>query len=157
MIILLMGVSGSGKSIIGEKLAKELDWTYFDGDDFHSKENKEKMGSGIPLTDEDRWPWLETLAKLIQEKKEKIIVGCSALKQAYRDILCVGPQVKIVYLKGDFELIKKRMEARKGHYFKADLLASQFADLEEPTAGVIVNIDDTIDGIIKQIRIKLKI
>jgi len=157
MIIILMGVSGSGKSVIGKKLAEELRWIYFDGDDFHSKENKEKMGSGIPLTDEDRWPWLETLAKLLREKKEKIIVGCSALKQSYRDILCAKPEVVVVYLKGDFELIKKRMEARKGHYFKADLLASQFADLEEPKDGVVVSINDTIEGIVKQIRIKLKI
>lgn len=157
MIIILMGVSGSGKSVIGEKLAEELGWNYYDGDDYHSKENKEKMGAGIPLADSDRWPWLETLANLIREKKEKIIIGCSALKQAYRDLLCVSSDVIVVYLKGDFELIKKRMEARKGHFFKADMLASQFADLEEPTTGVTVSIDDSIEGVVDQIRTKLKI
>jgi len=160
MVIILMGVSGSGKSVIGIELGKQLDWPFYDADDFHSEESKKKMHAGIPLTDDDRAPWLSTLAELIQkhiELEEHMILACSALKDAYRTTLDVHPSCKFVYLKGSFELIKKRMENRTHHFFNPVLLQSQFDDLEEPTECLVVDIDDSVEGIVKTIREKLKV
>jgi gluconokinase len=160
MIIILMGVSGSGKSVIGIELSKELDWPFYDADDFHTEASKKKMHAGIPLNDEDRLPWLNALADLIQkhtELKEHMILACSALKESYRFTLNVHPSCKFVYLKGSFELIKKRMENRKGHFFNPELLQSQFETLEKPTDCLVVDIDDTVEGIVKTIREKLKV
>ena len=136
MIIILMGVSGSGKTTIGERLAQSLGWPFYDGDQFHPPANVAKMQQSMPLTDEDRWPWLEGIAAWIDATRHAGnhgTVACSALKRAYRDIL-VGerPDVRIVYLKGGRDLIARRLAARNGHFMPPALLDSQFATLEEP-------------------------
>jgi gluconokinase len=150
MIIIVMGVSGCGKSAVGKALAEKLSYPFYDGDDFHSEANKAKMVADIPLTDEDRFPWLETLAELMRETDE-MVLACSALKESYRKILNIGPQVRFVYLKGDPHLIRKRMEARKGHYFKADLLDSQLEALEEPKDALIIDIKPSVAQIVENI------
>lgn len=134
LVLVLMGVSGSGKSTVGALLAGKLRRTYADADEFHPPANVAKMAAGLPLTDEDRWPWLLAIGRWIDEriaKGEPGVVTCSALKRRYRDVLR-RPEVQIVYLRGSRELIEQRLAARHGHFFKADLLVSQFADLEEP-------------------------
>jgi gluconokinase len=136
MVIVLMGVTGCGKTTVGKMLAKELGWLFYDADDFHPEENVEKMKNGIPLNDEDRVPWLQTLANLIHsgyENQRNMILACSALKKRYRSVLHhdLHP-VKFVYLKGEMDLIRERLEARKGHYMNPVLLKSQFDALEEP-------------------------
>jgi gluconokinase len=137
-VIVMMGVSGSGKSTIASMLAHRLGWTYEDGDWFHPKANVEKMHHGEPLTDADRWPWLNAIAEWIDETRKAGrhgVVACSALKRAYRDILIDGrPDVRLVFLKGDQELIARRIAARDDHFMPASLLDSQFAVLEEPAA-----------------------
>jgi gluconokinase len=137
-VIVVMGVSGSGKSTVASMLAHRLRWTYEDGDWFHPESNVEKMHHGEPLTDQDRWPWLRAIAAWIDNTRKAGnhgIVACSALKRAYRDIL-VGERrdVRLVFLKGDRELIGRRIAARDDHFMPATLLDSQFAALEEPTA-----------------------
>jgi gluconokinase len=136
--ILVMGVSGSGKSTAGESLAVELGWPFRDADSFHPAANVAKMSAGIPLTDDDRWPWLAAIAAWIDERREMGkpgIVSCSALKRTYRRVLLDGrPDVRLVYLQGDQPLIAGRMGRRQGHFMPPALLDSQFAALEEPTA-----------------------
>jgi gluconokinase len=137
-VLVLMGVSGSGKTTVGKLVADKLGWTYEEGDDFHPESNVEKMHAGHPLTDEDRWPWLHAIAQEIDRlraKGESAVLTCSALKRAYRDII-VGarPDVRLVYLKGSRELIGARIAARKHHFMPPELLDSQFAALEEPAA-----------------------
>lgn len=140
-----MGVSGSGKSTVGEKLAEELGWIFFDADDYHPPQNVSKMSAGNPLNDDDRAPWLAILHDLIDvhiRASRPMVLACSALKQIYRDQLLEGnPTTEIVYLKGDFELIWKRMQARKNHYMLPEMLHSQFATLEEPADALDVPID----------------
>jgi gluconokinase len=136
-VLVVMGVSGSGKSTIASMLAHRLGWTYEDGDWFHPKSNIEKMHHGEPLTDEDRWPWLHAIADWIDTTRRAGnhgVVACSALKRAYRDIL-IGPRrdVRLVYLKGDRDLIGQRIAARADHFMPPELLDSQFKALEEPT------------------------
>src|SRR5438477_2605489 len=135
-IIFIMGVSGSGKSTIGKKLAIKIGFSFFDGDDFHPAPNKEKMKAGIPLTDEDRIEWLIRMNVLAKEqmKKEGAVIACSGLKEKYRSILSEGISIPFfwVFLQGDFELIQRRMEARTGHFMPATLLTSQFETLEIP-------------------------
>jgi gluconokinase len=144
MMVVLMGVSGAGKTTIGELLSERLGWPLLDADDFHPPSNIEKMRSGIPLTDDDRWPWLDRLNALLREKDsngESVLLACSALKQKYRDRLAAGcSNLRWVHLKGSFELIKSRLKARKGHYMKAGLLESQFATLEEPIDAITVDV-----------------
>jgi len=158
MVIVLMGVSGSGKTTIGTRLAEVLDWDFVDGDDFHPDANVAKMRRGEPLTDEDRWPWLRSIRAFIDERlatNDPAIVACSALKSSYRDVLLDGAEnAHLVYLRGEYDLIRKRMEARADHFFDADLLDSQFATLEEPTPeeAVIVDIDATPDEIVQSLR-----
>jgi gluconokinase len=135
-ILVMMGVSGSGKSTVGTLLAKTLQCEFGDADSFHPPANVKKMGQGIPLTDEDRWPWLRAIAAWIDKKRAADtcgVVTCSALKRRYRDIL-VGERtdVRLVYLKGHEELIARRMAMRRGHFMPPSLLSSQFAALEEP-------------------------
>jgi gluconokinase len=135
-ILVLMGVSGSGKTTIGERLSRKLGWPYADADSFHSHENVAKMAAGHPLTDEDRGPWLQTIRAWIDErvaKNESGIVSCSALKRRYRDVLR-RPEVSIVYLRGTRAELAARLANRKDHYFKVDMLDSQLAALEEPAA-----------------------
>ena len=135
MVVILWGVSGAGKTTIGELLARELGWKLIEADDFHSDANIDKMRRGEPLTDEDRQPWLERLRAAIKESldnNENAVLACSALKKKYRDRLRVSDQVKFVFLRGSPEQIAERLHDRRGHFFNPDLLASQFADLEEP-------------------------
>ncbi|WSH53359.1 gluconokinase [Rhizobium beringeri] len=153
--IIVMGVSGCGKSSVGEKLAEVLHLAFVEGDALHPAANVEKMSKGIPLTDEDRMPWLDRIGedmKASLEKSEGIIVSCSALKRIYRDRLraAAGDNLFFVYLEGSRALLMKRMGERKGHFMPVSLLDSQLATLEVPTGepGVVtVDIDDTIEGI----------
>jgi gluconokinase len=159
MIVLLMGVSGSGKTVVGKLLAKELGWKFYDGDDFHTPENVRKMAGGVPLTDEDRVPWLLRLNELIADiaaRKKDAVLACSALKQAYRDILAKGiPDFHVVYLRGDFALIEPRMQERSGHYMKAGLLQSQFETLEEPVGVLTIDVIEKPFMIVARIRLAL--
>ena len=136
MIIVLMGVTGSGKTTVGKLLAADLGWSYFDADDFHSEQNIEKMKSGMPLNDADRTPWLESLRELIRDcltRDENAVLACSALKESYRrEFLLLDERVKLVYLKGDYQMIRDRLAQRRGHYMDPNLLESQFETLEEP-------------------------
>ena len=150
-----MGVSGSGKTAIGLELSKHLNIPFYDADDFHSAENKEKMSHGIPLTDNDRLPWLKTLATLLEEKTA-LILGCSALKASYRKILTVSPDIRFIYLKGSYQLIHDRLKERHGHFFDPHLLKSQFADLEEPKGAIVVDISPSIPLITQSILQKLE-
>jgi gluconokinase len=153
--LILMGVSGSGKSTIAEQLAQRLGWTYEDGDKFHPASNVVKMSAGHPLTDEDRWPWLQAIADEIDricKAGEHVVIACSALKRSYRDVLVHGRRdIRIVYLNGTQELIAARLAARKGHFMPPGLLASQFKTLEPPGADenpVIVSIDASVEEIV---------
>lgn len=154
--LILMGVSGSGKTTIGKRLAKLLDWEFYDADDFHPVENIQKMASGIPLNDSDRLPWLKNLQNLLStsiKNGKNPILACSALKDSYRTLLLTGNNgVKTVYLKGSYELILNRMQNRTGHYMKANMLQSQFDLLEEPVDALIVDIQQEPEKILKEIR-----
>jgi gluconokinase len=156
--LIVMGVSGSGKSTIGEKLAARLSFGYEDGDKFHPASNVAKMSAGHPLTDEDRWPWLQAIANEIDricQASRHAVIACSALKRAYRDVLVHGrSDVRIVFLNGTQQLIADRLAARKGHFMPAGLLASQFKTLEPPGADenpVTVSIDSSVDEIVDDI------
>ena len=155
VIILLMGVSGSGKTTIGKQLAEALHWQFQDADSFHSAANIAKMRSGVPLTDADRLPWLLAMQQAIAvwlQSHTHIILACSALKAEYRQRLCQSSQVKQVYLKGSFALIQQRLQHRQGHYMSAELLQSQFDALEEPEDAVVVDIDQSPAAIMAEIR-----
>ena len=160
MIVLLMGPTGSGKTTVGHLLAAELGWEFVDGDTFHPPQNVEKMRHGIPLGDAERAPWLERLrgeiTKWIAERR-KIVVACSALKQVYRERLLVGPEVSLVYLKGTYDQILERLRRREGHFAGEDLLASQFTDLEEPQDAVTVDIGQTPEMVVGEIRKRLEL
>ena len=161
MIVIVFGVSGAGKITIGKLLAQELGWRFYEADDFHSQANMEKMRSGIPLTDDDRWPWLEKLRQLIKhslEAGENAVLACSALKRAYRERLRVSDEVKFVFLHGDYAIIEKQLRQRRGHFMNPELLRSQFADLEElkPDEHVItVELGRTPEEIVEEIKTKL--
>lgn len=150
-----MGVSGVGKTTIGKLLAQELGWPFYDGDDFHPQSNRQKLQRGIPLTDEDRWPWLETLAQLIRQQ-EWGVLACSALKEAYRRKLKVA-DVRFVYLKGSVTLIQSRLEARKDHFFNPALLQSQLQTLETPSDALTLEVNSSPEAIVRQIRQSLGI
>lgn len=145
MLIIVTGVSGTGKTTIGSGIADTLDLPFFDGDNFHPKENIEKMSQGFALNDEDRIPWLQALADLLasHEKTGGAVLACSALKESYRELLKVNEYVKWIHLKGNRDLIWRRMLARKNHYMKAGMLDSQFATWEEPSYGFKLNIFQT--------------
>ena len=135
MIVVICGVSGVGKTTIGQLLAQELGWKFCEADDFHPAANVEKMKAGIPLTDEDRWPWLDRLRQLIERclaAEENAVVACSALKRAYRDRLRVSEEVRFVFLRASRARVAEQVQRRRGHFMPATLLESQFADLEEP-------------------------
>src|ERR1700731_5323579 len=164
--LIVMGVSGSGKSTIADKLAERLRWSYEDGDKFHPASNVAKMSAGHPLTDEDRWPWLQAIADEIDrvcELGQHAVIACSALKRAYRDILVHRrSDVRMVFLRGSQELIANRLARRKGHFMPPGLLASQFKTLEPPDPDenpLIVSIDasveEIVDDIISQLRLSV--
>lgn len=155
MVIVLMGVTGSGKTTIGRLLSEELKWKYYDADDFHPPANVKKMKDGIPLNDEDRRPWLESLNRLIRDcldRGENAVLGCSALKESYREVLLVDERVRLVYLKGDYETIQRRLSKRQGHFMNPELLDSQFETLEEPEGDVRVDVSLTPPEIVESIR-----
>jgi gluconokinase len=159
MIIVLMGVSGSGKTTVGQVLAQQLDWKFCDADDYHSAANIEKMHQGIPLTDEDRKPWLQALAMLIdsaRDRGENIVLACSALKHAYQKYLRHNLDVvHYVCLCGSEEVIKKRLADREGHFMNPGLLDSQFEILEPPEDAIRVDVNGTPEAIASEIRRRL--
>ena len=156
-----MGVSGSGKTTIGEKLSVKLRIPFFDADDFHSQANKEKMKAGNPLTDDDRIEWLISLNKFAkqQAKREGGIIACSALKEKYRTLLADGIAIPIfwIFLRGTYELIQKRMEARTDHFMPAALLSSQFEALEIPQQCITIDISQGPDVIVEAIVSQLQL
>jgi gluconokinase len=160
--IIVFGVTGSGKTSIGKQLARQLGWTFYDADDFHSPASVEKMRSGIPLTDDDRWPWLDRLRQLIadaQSRGEQVVLACSALKRAYRERLSAGLDVTFIYLEADRGLIAARLRQRTNHFMNPQLLTSQFEALEEPArseSAVVVSAADTPDAIVEHIRAAVK-
>jgi len=158
VIVIIMGTTGAGKTTIGTILATQLDWQFADADTFHPPANIEKMSHGIPLTDADRAPWLEAMRKAILEwiaAGKNVVLACSALKRAYRDELQPSPEVKIVYLKGDYALFAERIRHRHGHFAGEQILAGQFADLEEPDDAITVDAAKSSDEIVAEIRRRL--
>lgn len=140
-IVVVFGVTGSGKSRIGAALAKSLRWTFYDADDFHGQKNRAKLQRGIPLSDRDRWPWLNRLRRIIKHcltEHRSMILACSALKRRYRRHLRISDRVRFVYLKIKPTVVERRLQQRKGHFMNADLLQSQFATLEEPADDAMV-------------------
>jgi gluconokinase len=160
MIVIVMGVVGAGKTTSGQLLAEQMDWRFADADDFHSPANKEKIRRGIPLTDDDRRPWLARLKREILEwigRRENAVLACSALRRTYRQELRADPAVRFVYLKGTAAMIAERLRSRQGHFADEQILASQFADLEEPDDAVTVEISPAPQEIVAEIRQKLGI
>jgi gluconokinase len=161
MVVIIFGVAGAGKTTVGELLARELNWHFYEADDFHPQANIEKMRKGVPLTDEDRRPWLGKLRELIERclnRGENAVLACSALKQAYRQYLCVNAQVKLVFLHGEFALIADQLRHRRGHFMNPALLQSQFADLEEPQPAenaMVIELGRKPDELVKEISSKL--
>jgi gluconokinase len=158
VVIVLMGVSGAGKTTVGQLLAAQLGWQFADGDDFHSPANVEKMRNGIPLTDADRVPWLETLHGLIGgwiATGTNAVLACSALRRAYREGLRVGTEVQFVYLKGTPQILQQRLHARTGHYMTERMLTSQLETLEEPEHAMVIDVDRSPAEIVAEICTKL--
>ena len=161
MIILLMGPAGSGKTTVGELLAAQLTWEFADGDGFHPPANIEKMSRGVPLTDEDRLPWLQSIRDSMQHslaQGNSAVIACSALKRSYRELLGISPNarsIKLVYLKGSYDLLLERLHSRKGHYMKEQMLTSQLADLEEPTDAITIEVSKSPQQIVSEIRNRL--
>jgi len=146
---IVMGVAGSGKTTVGKALAEKLGWDFFDADDFHPAENIAKMAAGIPLNDSDRTPWLAALSDLLFSALKAgryPVLACSALKESYREQLLNGKDgVEVIYLKGDYELLLKRLSGRQGHFMKPEMLKSQFTTLEEPENALILDISMPLD------------
>lgn len=155
IFIVVMGVSGSGKSTVGKSLAETLGWPFYDADAFHPEANVEKMSRGIPLTDADRLPWLERLHQLIGEslaKQQSAVLAASSLKESYRKLMQGQHEhVQFVYLKGSYDFILQRMQARQHHFMKPEMLKSQFATLEEPQSALTVSIEADVPAIVQEI------
>ena len=153
-----MGPAGSGKTTVGELLAGQLGWEFADGDNFHSPANIEKMGHGVPLDDNDRIPWLNSIREAMEQwnaQRRNVVLACSALKRSYRERLQISSDVKLVHLKGTYGLLLERLHLRKGHYATEQLLASQFADLEEPEDAITVDVTHSPGEIVAGIRKQL--
>jgi gluconokinase len=163
VIVIIFGVSGAGKTTVGKLLAREFGWRFIEADDFHPPGNIEKMRSGNPLTDKDRWPWLERLRQQIERSLsagENAVLACSALKRTYRDRLRVSDEVKFVLLRGDYALVEKQLRSRHGHFMNANLLQSQFDDLEEPQPDenvLTIELGQTPEEIVARIEAKLNL
>ena len=163
MIIVIFGVSGAGKTTVGKLLAEQLGWRFLEADDFHSAANIKKMRNGHPLTDEDRWPWLDGLREQIEQllsAGENAVLACSALKRAYRDRLRVSDEVTFVFLRGDYALVEKQLRSRHGHFMNTALLQSQFDDLEEPQPDenvLTIELGRTPKEIVERIEAKLNL
>jgi gluconokinase len=158
MIVIVMGVSGSGKTTVAAQLARELGWQFLDADSFHSASNVAKMQAGVPLEDSDRAPWLEALRREIERSlahTESLVMACSALKRSYREQLLIDPSVRLAYLRGTFEVLRQRLKQRKGHFMTEQLLASQLETLEEPSDAVTVDVEQPVDEIVAKIRERL--
>lgn len=153
-----MGPAGSGKTTVGKVLASNLSWEFADGDDFHSPANREKMSRGVGLSDEDRIPWLQSIREAMaqwQAQGRNVVLACSALKCSYRELLGIhsnNNNVKLVYLKGSYDLLLERLRSRKGHYATDQLLASQLADLEEPVDAITIDASKPPEEIVSEIR-----
>jgi gluconokinase len=159
MILLLMGTTGAGKTTIGQLLSARLSWTFLDADDLHPPANIEKMHRGIPLTDADRAPWLAKIhAELVRlsAQSANVVLACSALKQSYRDQLSADLDLRVVYLRGSYQLMAKHIAHRHGHFAGESILAGQFADLEEPHNALVLEVssppEKIVDEIIRQLR-----
>ena len=158
-----MGPAGSGKTTVGELLANQLSWEFADGDDFHPPANIAKMSQGIPLTDEDRLPWLQSIRDAMQQwlaQGRNAVVACSALKRSYRDLLGIdsnAKDIKLVYLEGSYDQLLERLHSRKGHYMKEQMLASQLADLEEPENALTIDVSKSAEEIVSEIRRLLRL
>ena len=158
MVILLMGVAGSGKTTIGRRLAAGLGWSFLDADDFHPGASVEKMRRGVGLDDADREPWLAALEGAIRERLERgedAVLACSALKESYRARLLVDGRVRLVYLKGEAALLRLRLEQRPDHFFSSELLRSQLEALEEPEGVLVLDVADSPEAIVRQIGLAL--
>lgn len=158
-VLVIMGVSGSGKSTIGSKLAQSLGWDFLEGDSFHPAANIDKMSAGVPLTDEDRVPWLNAIGDAVHELRRQgccAVVACSALKHSYRQLLRIDPDtVAFVYLHAGFSLLQERLKNRRGHFMKAEMLKSQLETLEEPRDALYVEASDPPEQLIQEITDKL--
>jgi gluconokinase len=155
MIVIVMGVVGTGKTTVGKILASQLGWEFADADDFHPDANVEKIRNGIPLGDADREPWLESLRTAILQwirTRQSVVLACSALKHSYRTKLQAGPEVRFVYLKGSAPLIAARLRERHGHFAGESILASQLADMQEPDDALAVDISETPEQIVAVVR-----
>lgn len=156
MVVIVMGVSGSGKTTIGRLLAESLGWSFADGDDRHPQSNLEKMRRGLALTDEDREPWLRRLHEEIRSwlaSNRHVVLACSALKAGYRTWLVIDPAlVRLVYLAGPYSLMAQRLKGRSGHFFPDELLASQYVALEEPVGALVVDASQRPEDIVRQVR-----
>ena len=160
MIVVLMGVAGSGKTTIGRALAASLRWPFYDADDFHPPANVAKMAAGIPLTDDDRWPWLDRIVVALAKAGAddgNAVLACSALRQSYRDRLARAGNVRFVFLKGDLATIAERLAVRSHKYMPASLLPSQFATLEEPSDALVIDIRTDPQAQVAAIRDGLKL
>jgi gluconokinase len=160
MVIVLIGVAGSGKTTVGRLLARRLGWSFYDGDDFHSPENIQKMARGQPLEDKDRKPWLRAIRDLIikiVERRENAVIACSALKQSYRRFLGVSGEVIFIYLKAERPLIRERLKRRAAHFMNPDLLESQYDTLEESNDALQVDASLSAAEIVRIIREKLSV
>ena len=163
MVSVIFGVAGVGKTTVGKLLAKDLEWKFYDADDFHSAANIKKMRSGVPLSDQDRQPWLRQLRQLIERclaEKEDAVLACSALKKKYRDELRAGPDVKFIFLRADRGRVTQQLKNRRGHYFEPNLLDAQFADLEPPTSGedaLTIDIEGGPSELVAQIEKQLQL
>lgn len=161
MVLILMGVSGAGKTTVGRMLAGSLGWDFRDGDDLHPAANRAKMNSGLALTDADRRPWLAAIRAMIDgylARGQSAIVACSALKRSYREMLSANSaRVRFVWLDGSRELIARRIAARRGHFMPAELLASQFSDLEAPAGALRIEVAGSPAEVVATIRRELSI
>jgi gluconokinase len=158
VIAIIMGATGAGKTTIGTMLAAQLNWQFADADTFHPPANIEKMSRGIPLNDADRAPWLEAMRKAILEwiaAGKNVVLACSALKRAYREVLGPSSEARIIYLKGSYALFAERIRHRHGHFAGEGILAGQFADLEEPDEAITVDAAQSPDQIVAEIRKRL--